>query len=108
MTVRIRPQTEASFQRQVIALARLRGWMVAHFRPARTARGWRTAVQGDGKGFPDLVLVRPPRLVFAELKSERGKETAEQVLWMTSLRATGIEVYVWRPSQWEEIEEVLR
>jgi hypothetical protein len=30
----------------VIELAKLRGWRTAHFRPARTAHGWRTAVLG--------------------------------------------------------------
>src|SRR5437763_860370 len=68
------PVTEAAFTRQVIALARLRGWRAAHFRPGRTARGWRTPVQGEGVGFLDLVLVRG-RVVWAELKSARGRLT---------------------------------
>jgi hypothetical protein len=45
--------SEAAFTDAVIELARLGGWRVAHFRPARTASGWRTPVQGDGAGFPD-------------------------------------------------------
>jgi hypothetical protein len=52
------PPTEREFQRQVIDLARLLGWRCAHFRPGRTARGWRTPVQADGAGFPDLQPVR--------------------------------------------------
>jgi hypothetical protein len=55
MRPRVPPITEAAFLRQVLDLAKLRGWRTAHFRPAQTSRGWRTAVQGDGAGFPDLV-----------------------------------------------------
>jgi hypothetical protein len=55
------PQSEASFLEQIIDLAHLFGWRVAHFRAARTFSGWRTPVQGDGKGFPDLVLCRRRR-----------------------------------------------
>lgn len=67
------PISEAEFQRQVITYARLRGWLVCHFRPARTAHGWRTVVQGDGCGWPDLVLVRGPVLLVVELKTDRGR-----------------------------------
>lgn len=60
-------------------------------------------------GFPDEVLVRPPRLVFAELKSARGKLSEEQEAWLAALRAVpGIEVHVWRPADLDEIVEVLR
>lgn len=34
--------TEAQFQAAVVDLARLAGWRVAHFRPARTSHGWAT------------------------------------------------------------------
>src|SRR5215813_9770420 len=112
-------ESEAGFTAAVLALARVRGWRCAHFRPARTLRrsskfqvpgsgvvpefqvpgsklkttdlklgtlnvepgtlaaeaatGWRTAVSGDGAGFPDLLLVRAERLVVAELKVGRGQ-----------------------------------
>lgn len=60
-------------------------------------------------GFPDEVLVRPPRLVFAELKSDRGKLSAEQEAWLDDLRAVpGVEVYLWRPADMDEIAQVLR
>ncbi len=112
--------TEAEFLRQVIELAQLRGFRVAHFRPARTAHGWRTAVAGDGKGFPDLVLVRDDRLIFAELKAGRGKCTEEQDAWLRALAAVAwgpdmpagrIRVCEWHAdsdSDWAQIERVLR
>src|SRR5262245_42102129 len=48
---------EEALLRQILQLARLWGWASYHQRPARTARGWRTALSGCA-GFPDLVLVR--------------------------------------------------
>jgi len=118
---------EADFQQQIIDLAHIYHWRVAHFRPAKTEHGWRTAVSGDGAGFPDCVLVRPPRLIFAELKAEKGVVSDKQQEWLDTLRgcATPLsftelgnnevliqsitpEVYLWRPAQFDEIVEILR
>lgn len=74
-----------------------------------TKRGkWVTAVQGDGKGFPDLVLLRPGRAIMAELKAVKGKVTPEQETWLKTARAANLEAYVWRPSDIDDIERVLR
>ena len=99
--------TEAEFQEQVIDLARLLGWRVAHFRAARTLRGWQTPVAGDGKGFVDLVLARD-RVMFVELKSDTGWLSEHQREWMIALRAAGAEVHVWKPALWPEVEATLR
>ena len=93
---------EAELQANVIDLAQVLGWRVVHFRPAQTSKGWRTAVQGDGKGYPDLTLLRGNRGIAAELKSARGKVTAEQAAWLGAFLATGWEVHVWRPADWVE------
>ena len=99
---------EAEFQKAIIELAHLYGWAVAHFRSAMTQRGnWVTPLQGDAKGFPDLVLVRDG-VIFAELKSEKGKLTPEQQEWIDLLKAAGQEVYVWRPSDRDDIEVILK
>lgn len=106
--------TEAAFQRQVTDLATLCGWQWVHFRPARTVQGWRTPVSGPlGAGWPDLVLVRARdrRLVFAELKSGRGRVNVEQhlVLGLIEEIAGGrVQVFVWRPCDLPEIQAVLR
>lgn len=102
--------TERELQTAVIECARLLGWRVAHFRPALTARGWRTPVEGDGAGFPDLVLARPGRLIFAELKSERGRVSDEQNAWLDALATPGVVRAVWFPRDWLSgaIEYVLR
>ena len=109
---------EAEHQKQVIELARLLGWRVAHFRPAQTSRGWRTAVAADGAGFPDLVLVRDGFVIFAELKTDKGRLSMAQVTWIDSLGGDplGVQVQVdpkkivatWRPKDWDIIEGTLR
>jgi VRR-NUC domain len=58
-------------------------------------------------GFPDLVLCRPPRLVFAECKRENGKLTVEQAIWLNDLDLCGMEVYVWRPSDRDTVDRIL-
>lgn len=104
----MRSVTEAQFQDQIIAVARLLGWRAAHFRPAMTKAGnWVTAVAADGKGFPDLVLVRE-RLVFVELKSQRGRLTTEQAEWIRDFGRAGVEVYVWRPTDFDEAYAILQ
>ena len=101
--------TEAELQEAVIDLAHLLGWTVAHFRPARTAQGWRTPVAADGAGFPDCVFVRD-RVVYAELKSAKGAPSAAQRRWLDQLDRAGAETYVWRPADWMDgtIESTLR
>lgn len=100
--------TEDDFCRAVIAFAQLNHWKVAHFRPGMTKSGkWVTAVQGDGKGFPDLVLVRGNCLIFAELKAEKGKLSPEQENWWRDLLNAGANFKIWRPSDWPEIERIL-
>lgn len=101
---------EKELQEAVIDLAHLLKWRVAHFRPAMNAKGeWRTAVAGDGKGFPDLVLVRD-RVLFVELKSDTGRLTVEQQDWAFALSHAGVEWTLWSPTHWASgtIEHTLR
>jgi hypothetical protein len=99
--------TEGEFQEAVISLARLYGWKVAHFRPARTEKGWRTAMQGD-KGFPDLVLAKQGRVIFAELKAHGKNPTTDQTEWLAALQGNEkAEVYVWRPEDMEQVRMIL-
>src|SRR5688572_18923057 len=92
--------SEAVWTAHVLQLAAALNWVTCHFRPARTDKGWRTAVQGMGVGFPDLVLVRPPRLVFADVQAGRGKRSPAQQVWLgLPSKVAGVETYVWRPSE---------
>lgn len=107
--------TEREFQDQVIKLATLFGWRVHHVRPARVrVRGkdvYRTPVQGH-KGFPDLVLARRGRVIFAELKAGRGKLDEEQIRWRDAMSGGQAAEYagwkLWRPEDWADIERILR
>jgi hypothetical protein len=104
-------ETEATFTRAVLQLAKLRGWRSAHFRPGRVMRGGRwtyeTPIDGDAKGFPDLVLIRGRRLLVAELKSGRGRTTPEQEQWLAAFRLAGVEAFVWKPGDWPAVEATL-
>lgn len=98
--------TEAEFQHAVEHLARLHGWLRFHARPAQVRPGvWRTPFSGEA-GFPDLVLLRE-RLLLVELKTERGRLTAEQRRWITTAQAAGIECHVWRPADLQAIADRL-
>ncbi len=94
-----------------LSLAHLLGWTSAHFRPGMSQKGWRTAVGGDGQGFPDLILVRAincsGRIIYAELKMKGKKPTPEQRRWLDLLYDAGEEVYLWMPEDTEEIAEIL-
>lgn len=62
------------------------------------------------KGFPDLFLANAEqrRIIFAELKSEKGKLTPEQREWLDILYACGQETYLWRPGDIEGIADIMR
>jgi hypothetical protein len=92
--------TEAELQAAVIDLARTFQWTVYHTHDSRRSQA----------GFPDLVMVRDGELIFAELKSEKGKLSPAQREWLRELDMTSVAVYIWRPVDWTSgaIEAVLR
>ena len=92
------PVSEKDFAQAVVEYAQAWGWTV-----------WRTwNSKHSPAGEPDLRMVRPPRVIFAELKSETGKLTTKQAEAVALLReCPGTWCYVWRPSDWDEIEGVL-
>ncbi|GIV20237.1 MAG: hypothetical protein KatS3mg023_1988 [Armatimonadota bacterium] len=93
------PIREKEFLQAVRELAELQGWLCYHT--------WNSL--HSPAGFPDLVLVRPPRVLFVELKTGRRKPTPAQQRWLTQLGACPqVEVYLWTPDCWAEIEQTLR
>src|SRR5256885_11723762 len=78
------PVTERDFERGVLETLRLFGWRFTHFRPAKTEKGWRTPLSGDA-GFPDIVAVRSNRVIWIELKAEKGRLSDEQGHWLAPL-----------------------
>ena len=102
---------EKDFQQTVVELFRAHGWIVGFTHDARKSE----------PGEPDLRMVHPiqHRFIAAELKTEKGKLTKGrwnkahtrwlpgQDEWQAALiDCPGFEYYLWRPSMWEEIEEV--
>ena len=88
-------QSEADFQRQVIAYAELNHWKIYHtFRSDRSA-----------PGFPDIVAVRE-RCVWIELKRVGGKLRPEQEEWRDALISAGQSWYCLTPDMWDEIERI--
>jgi Holliday junction resolvase len=102
-----RVNSEQAFLRRIVRLARQAGWRVFHPAPARFGKAWRTPYAGD-RGFPDLVLVRPPKVLFIELKAQRGKPTPEQQEWLTALGACSeVHACIWREGDSEVIGKIL-
>lgn len=89
---------EKDWQAQIVDYASLRGWWVYHPHDSRRSTA----------GWLDLTMIRPPRIVFAELKTERGRVTREQKAMIARLGLCDAEVFLWRPSDWAEVEQVLR
>ena len=89
--------TEKQFEAQVRQMAKMFGWLYYHTFLSK----WSSA------GFPDCVFVRE-RVIYAELKSETGQPTPEQYEWLEALADAGQEVYLWRPSDFDEVARILR
>lgn len=77
-------------------LATSTGWISYH-----TMRS-----KGSKSGYPDRTVVRD-RILFAELKKEKAKPTDTQIVWLDRLARAGGEVYLWRPSDLDEIGKIL-
>lgn len=99
---------ENEFSTLVRDVARLAGWRGYHTYDSRRSN----------HGFPDWVFVRNGRIVFAELKAENGRVSDAQREWLDELEKAegmtdphgyrgGVEVHLWRPSDWDAIVETL-
>jgi hypothetical protein len=106
--------TERQWQERVIEYAQGRGWKVAHFRAVRVHRKdgsvhHETPVAADGKGFPDLILVHKAfgKVVAAELKVGKNKTSPEQDNWLDHFAAALVPTFVWFPSDWDDVVQVL-
>lgn len=112
---------EQAWQGRIEGAARLYGWRVYHTHDSRRS----------APGFPDLVMVRGPELIFAELKTDTGRVKPEQAEWLEALRVVAravamgweclaeevadggpcppslVDVYLWRPADWPAANERL-
>jgi hypothetical protein len=90
--------TEKAFQQQIRELAVIYHWKYHHT--------W--TMMHSPRGFLDVVMVRGERLIFAELKTNKGMLTPYQQEWLDALKETKAEVYIWRPSDFNKIIEIMR
>lgn len=106
MTERVPDASEAMFQKDVVRLATMYEWLVHHVRPGRYGEFYKT----DGlPGMPDLVLIslRNRGVIFAELKTVRGRLNENQLIVGKALMQNGAEYYVWRPNDMQDIADRL-
>lgn len=83
--------SEKDFQAGVLKLAQFHGFSLRYhvFDSRRSA-----------PGFPDLVLVntRIGRILWRELKTNKGRVSPDQQAWLDGLTACGMDASVWRPN----------
>jgi hypothetical protein len=101
----LRTITERQWQKTVEQLLTALGWRFFHAPDNRPAKNG--AIQNVKAGWPDLFAVRGERAIAIELKSETGKTSPDQDEWLAALAMTGIETYVWRPSDVEAARTAL-
>ena len=93
---------EDDFLAAIIELAQLTQWLVYHTYDSRRSQA----------GFPDLVLAKADKLIFAELKTAKGVVRPAQKTWLNILASMAVDqskvqVYLWRPADWDAIETIL-
>jgi hypothetical protein len=77
--------SEAVWQDHVLALATAYQWRSYHTHDSRRSN----------PGFPDLVLLRPPELLFVELKTDTGRIRPEQKSWLDELDVVALAIASW-------------
>lgn len=101
----MQPISEASFLQQVKGLAYIHGWSLHHSQPSMTRTG--RYITTGSTGFPDIVMAHIERgLIFAELKTDKGKPSEAQLEWLRTLHPHA-ECYLWRPSDIDFIAQRL-
>ena len=82
----------------ILQASALYGWLAYHTHDSRRSTA----------GFPDLVLVKPPHVLFLEVKRENGRLSVAQADWLAALWGCNeVQAAVVRPSDWEQIVEWL-
>ena len=96
------PLSGKLLQQAAVAEARRTGWLVAHFTAAHVRPGVVvTPVKADGKGFPDLFLLRDCAKVI-EVKGDGDSLRADQRKWLAAFEAAGIPTLVLTPKLYRD------
>jgi hypothetical protein len=99
---------ERDWQATLVAALEVFGYVVEHTYPLRTQHGWRTGSTLTGK--PDLIALRPPRLLAIECKTDKGRLTTEQVAVLSLYALVPCcRAWVLRPRDpWDTVQSWLR
>jgi hypothetical protein len=90
--------SEKHWQADVLEMAQLFGWHCYHTYDSRRSTA----------GFPDLILVRPPVLIAAELKTAKGRVSPAQRAWLDDIaQCTDIRTHLWRPDDRDQVLDEL-
>lgn len=129
---------EDGWQAQVVGWLRYYGWTRIYHAPhgahgggTKGARVMHGGQLGEGRGFPDLVALKGPRLLIAELKTDRVKKLGPgQPEWIAAWESFGasvadavnmaarsagmrpdarpvVDVHVWRPRDVVQVLDVI-
>lgn len=127
-------ENELAFQSRVVGLFRVYGFERIFHAPAGGHLGRVSREQiPEGRGFPDLLAIKGPRLVVAELKASARLCKANNLRpgqwdWLQAFAGVGIgiaisdrasgwtkasvapsvEAYLWSPEDWDTIQDVIR
>ena len=102
-------KNERYFLNEVVKYFTKRGWKAHHHDTNNPRNAWII-----GPGFPDLVLAKRfkrkgkiiVKIIWAELKTERGYPNKDQIIWMDLLPKGS--TFLWRPSDHKEWKAVAR
>ena len=101
--------TEAQWQKQIERALTAFGWWWMHI-PSNVvvcSRCGTKVYRGIAKGFPDILAIKPPRILWLELKKETGHLDAEQVRVGHMLQACGQTWIHARPRDREQLIELI-
>jgi hypothetical protein len=101
--------SEAEWQKQVEQALDVFGWWWMHVPPnVLVCSRCRTRLyRGIRKGFPDLLAIKPPHILWIECKTEHGHVEPEQVRVKAMLEASGQVVVHARPRDRAELFDLI-
>lgn len=96
--------TEAHYERLLTTLLELDGWLVLKTDAGVLSKLAREAIRSDiPPGFPDLIAMRPDRVVFIEMKTPGNRLSPIQRIFHALLAERGFAVYVVYGADYSEL-----
>lgn len=84
------------------------GWWFHHDVPS-TRLGFIATHHRGASGWPDIVAIHPERrrLIVLELKSEKGRTTPLQDIWLEAFTQAGVDARIVRPEDYDALIDEL-